>query len=187
MPNNLTGDYDVVAAFSLQAVDRILAAMHRGKHLPHSLSMAVDDIPQLRLGVAAVGVIDRYGEAVADRVTIKQVAYARPLSKVVDSDVINRLDPVVNWRAYSKLGLLPDVSLAGSSYLSGVAQLQLGPPTMQLPRGSSGTFAGSSHASLDSLLHRPAYTRVERVYARRHRDFVRRAQRNVSPQERRSS
>ena len=45
MANDLTGDYDVVAAFSLGAVNRILAAMHRGNRLPHSLSMAIDDLP----------------------------------------------------------------------------------------------------------------------------------------------
>ena len=64
MANDLTGDYDVIAAFSLGAVNRILAAMHRGNRLPHSLSMAVDDYPEFPLGAVAVSVVDKYGDAV---------------------------------------------------------------------------------------------------------------------------
>src|SRR5579871_2252729 len=72
MANDLTGDYDVVTQFSLGAVNRILAAMHRGKRLPHSLSMAVDDLPNFRLGTIAVSVVDKFGEAVADPARVKQ-------------------------------------------------------------------------------------------------------------------
>ena len=46
MANQLTGDFDVVAQFSLPAVNRLLAAMHGIKRFPHSLSLRVDDVPR---------------------------------------------------------------------------------------------------------------------------------------------
>ena len=44
--NDLTGDFDVVAEFSLPAANRLLAAMHAIKRMPHSMALRVDDIPQ---------------------------------------------------------------------------------------------------------------------------------------------
>src|SRR5579872_6821570 len=99
MANDLTGDYDVVTQFSLGAVNRILAAMHRGKRLPHSLSMAVDDLPEFRLGAIAVSVVDKFGEAVADPARVKQAAYASAAaSPRLTEEVIRNVDPVVNGR-----------------------------------------------------------------------------------------
>ncbi len=152
MANDLTGDYDVLAAFSLGAVNRILAAMHCGNRLPHSLSMAVDDYPEFPLGAAAISVVDKYGEAVTDVMRVKRVAYANTAaSGPLSAEIIRNVDPVVNWRPDSggpqaihfssfdqQIGASAAAAAAlGSqefSMVSGVAQLQLGPPTMQLPR-----------------------------------------------------
>jgi hypothetical protein len=157
MANDLTGDYDVVAAFSLGAVDRILAAMHRGNRLPHSLSMAVNDFPSLNLGAAAVSVVDKLGNAIADAARVKTAAAAvTPPGNLRSEEVLSNVDPVVNWRPDpSAPGGPQEIRLAGPgipggviggpgasidfSYLSGVAQLQLGPPTMQLGRGETAT------------------------------------------------
>jgi hypothetical protein len=44
MPNDLTGDFDVVADFAIPAVDRVQATMHRSERFLHSLTVRVDDI-----------------------------------------------------------------------------------------------------------------------------------------------
>ena len=49
MANDLTGDFDVVAEFSIPAANRVLAAMHRGKRFPHSMSTRVNLPPPLVL------------------------------------------------------------------------------------------------------------------------------------------
>src|SRR5579862_7877132 len=154
MANDLTGDYDVVTQFSLGAVNRILAAMHRGKRLPHSLSMAVDDLPEFRLGAIAVSVVARFGKANVDSARVKQTAYTSSASSPrLTEEVIRNVDPVVNGRlppagpqplqvADFQLNVGDDANLGDIfrvpteeySYLSGIAQLQLGPPTMQLER-----------------------------------------------------
>jgi peroxiredoxin len=159
MPNDLTGDYDVVAQFSLDAVNRILAGMHRGKRLPHALSMAVDDYPDPRTGVGFVSIVDRLGNAVLDPAKVRKTAREGFSSAALTAEVIRNVDPVVNWRpdpppppamqtmsGPSDLGI-GALGIAGTqtsvidgigiseeySHLSGVAQLQLGPPTMKLP------------------------------------------------------
>ena len=45
MANELTGDFDVVAEFSIAAANRVLAAMHATERLPHSMTLRVDDNP----------------------------------------------------------------------------------------------------------------------------------------------
>ncbi len=146
MANVLTGDYDAVAAFSLGAVNRILAAMHRGQRLPHSLSMAVDDFPTLHLGVAAVAIVSVRGEAIPDVRIVKRSAHALAVRGAPAEQVLRNVDPVVNWRADSVERR--EIAMPGAaaripgpdsdySFLAGVAQLQLGPPTMQLPPGQT--------------------------------------------------
>ena len=159
MPNDLTGDYDVVAQFSLDAVNRILAGMHRGKRLPHALSMAVDDYPDPRIGVGFVSIVDRLGEAVLDPAKVRKAAYASFSSAALTEEVIRNVDPVVNWRpdppgppsmqtmsgpsgqdiggvtiGGTHTSVIEGIEISQDySHLSGIAQLQLGPPTMQLP------------------------------------------------------
>ena len=42
MANALTGDFDVVAEFAMPAANRVLATLHRGERVPHSVSVRVD-------------------------------------------------------------------------------------------------------------------------------------------------
>ena len=49
MANDLTGDFDVVAEFSIPAANRVLAAMHRGGRVSHSWTLRVDDYNHLRV------------------------------------------------------------------------------------------------------------------------------------------
>jgi hypothetical protein len=74
MANALTGDFDIVAEFTLGAANRVLAAMHCGERLPHSWSLQVDDytqypvIPVSRAREASVirSIVDSFGQAVTD-------------------------------------------------------------------------------------------------------------------------
>jgi len=155
--NNLTGDYDALAAFSLDAVDRVLAAMHRGKRLPHSLSMYVSDEPHINLGMTAVSMLDKFGDVLSDtrRVKAGALAVVARSKGPIPQEVLRNVDPVVNLRPSSsgtREIQLPGVDLAAgidivgpgiipggadSDFLFGVAQLQLGPPTMQIPSNRS--------------------------------------------------
>jgi hypothetical protein len=70
MANALTGDFDVVAQFSILAVDRILAAMHQTERFLHSISVRIDDNPHRGPIVnwpTVVGVVDSFGDAVANQ------------------------------------------------------------------------------------------------------------------------
>ena len=140
MANDLTGDYDVVASFSLGAVNRILAAMHRGKRLPHALSMAVD-LPARGLGVVAVSVVDHYGSAVTEASAVRQTAYSSlavsQAAGLINAEVIRNVDPVVNWRSEPLAAQVPVIQ-ATPAFHVGVAQLQLGPPTMHPGVGGRG-------------------------------------------------
>ena len=64
MNNELRGAFDVVAEFSVPAINRVLAAMDRGKRLMHSASFRVDDRPH---SVGTRGVVDLSGLALTTR------------------------------------------------------------------------------------------------------------------------
>ncbi len=72
MANDLTGDFDVMAEFTIPAANRVLAAMHRGGRIPHSWSLRVDDyhfrIPSdvTKVATGIRGVVDAFGDAVTD-------------------------------------------------------------------------------------------------------------------------
>lgn len=169
MSNELTGDYDVVVQFTSGAVNRILAAMHRGNRLLHSVSARVDDNPAFsRLVTLAV---DHAGYAVSDpnaaasfRAPLAAVAAgpstsssASPLP-AVDHPPAREVSPrppaiptatvarrsfpanaatLINTQA-TIAELLKQVD--HYSHLNGVAQMQLGAPTISLPEsGVHGT------------------------------------------------
>jgi hypothetical protein len=127
MANSLTGDFDVVAEFSLPAVNRILAAMHHCERFLHSISVRVDDSPHpSRPGwPTAVGVIDTFGDAIADQ---QRIGTRNPFpgpGAVKDAN-------------FSRVGALLNPDLLGGviaplppSNIRGVAQLQLFPPTVE--------------------------------------------------------
>ena len=115
--------------------------MHRGNRIPHSLSMAVNDFPNFRLGATAVSVVDALGKAVGNPSVVKQTAYAAPAASLLTAEVLENVDPVVNWRPDptgpremqlpGPAGPNPAFQPPGapaSTFLSGVAQLQLGRP-----------------------------------------------------------
>ncbi len=130
MANDLTGDFDVVAEFSVLAADRALAAMHRCERLLHSLSIRVNDIPPHRfpVGPVVVGAVDTFGEVVVNqRQVVKGNSFPGALAA---TDVVYAgLDVLVNAGVAVEAPITP-------SYLQGVAQLQLDPPTIEVPDAS---------------------------------------------------
>ena len=167
MANDLTGDYDVVAEFSVLAVNRVLAAMHRGKRLPHSLSMAVDNSPNIALNKTVVSAVDTRGAAIADSKRIKSfLSSIVPTASILTQDVIRTVDPVINWRpapdapravkfsTTSKQVISPTQNLGvahDSNFMSGVALMQLGAPTISLPQNRTDR----------AEIHTPAMIRYE--------------------------
>jgi hypothetical protein len=118
MANDLTGDFDVVAEFTIPAANRILAAMHRGSRLPHSWSLRVDNSTHIHipLGTTATvtgvrSVVDKFGEALTDPGAVSKVSLpARAVSVInVNTDFpVNLPKPApVNMGSPS---IRPDVS-----------------------------------------------------------------------------
>ncbi|HEX2721758.1 MAG TPA: TlpA disulfide reductase family protein [Gemmatimonadaceae bacterium] len=134
MPNELTGDFDVVAQFAVPAANRILAAMHQVGRFPHAMSLRVKDIPPLRpfpgLAPAVVATIDSFGDPVSNPGRIAD-DYQHP-GIMASTDAIHfNLDPIVNL---GNAGIL--VQPLEPSNLKGRAQLQLFPPTVEIPDDS---------------------------------------------------
>ncbi len=133
MANDLTGDFDVVAEFAIPAADRVLAAMHRSERFLHSLTLRVDDNPPPGSKVSKptiVGSVDAFGDP-----TVNHTQIGRPIplpgQLSATNPIYSLLDPVVNT------GLL--VATEGTivpSHLQGRAQLQLAPPTLEVPDAS---------------------------------------------------
>ena len=135
MANDLTGEFDVVAEFATQTVNRVLAGMHRAERFPHSITVRVDDTPHVHPGVnttSIVAVMDGFGDPVVNHQRI-----GRPQPLVFEAASANRayalMDPVVN---FGTAGF--EVPPIVPSNLQGRAQLQLFPPTLEIP-DSSGT------------------------------------------------
>ena len=130
MANDLTGDFDVVAEFTIDAANRVLAAMHRGKRFPHSMSIQVNPRPPLAATTEVPGrairtLVDQYGEALDDPTYVAQPAVS--LRNVLLDPGLSAVDTLVNPRL-ERLG-----ALEPPTNLSGVAQLQLSAPTMIPP------------------------------------------------------
>ena len=133
---NLTGDFDVIAQFAVPAVNRILAAMHRVERFPHSVAMRVDDTsgPGTHDWPTLVGVVDIFGEAASDHVSIRD---PRP------SDLADLISG--NRRSSRLLDGVANIEVAGillepiqPSRLKGRAQAQLSPPAIEI-NDTSGT------------------------------------------------
>src|SRR5712692_3324431 len=128
MANDLTGDFDVVAEFTIDAVNRVLAAMHSGNRFPHTWSLAVDDTPQSSL--VARSAVDPFGDAVTDPGLIARAVARAPSSLRGPSASglpTSALEPwVVNP------GLHRSPALGDRSHLKGVAQLQLAAPMISM-------------------------------------------------------
>lgn len=128
MANELTGDFDVVAEFSLPAVNRLLAAMHAIKRFPHSLSLRVDDIPQPPGGFRppVFEIIDVLGESVSNPRRIRRPDLVSTEPPAAGS-AFSRFDGIVNT-VHGQLEIPPIVP----SQLQGRAQLQFSPPTLEI-------------------------------------------------------
>ena len=133
MPNDITGDFDVVAEFSIAAANRILAAMHATERFPHSLTLRVDDNPPPGPKAprpSVLGVIDPSGEPTVNH---DEIGTPIPLPGRVSADdpLFRTLDPVVNTDGLS--AFIPPVI---PSKLQGRAQLQVFAPTLEVPDGT---------------------------------------------------
>lgn len=142
MPNDLTGDFDVVAEFTVPAVNRVLAAMHSRERFLHSLTLRVDDNPPpgSRFDTpAVVGVIDAVGDPVSDheriRTAMPQPHFPSP------STPATAVDSVVNAHVEGM-----NIAPLTPSHLKGRAQVQVGPPSIELS-----TSETSFTASLDMM------------------------------------
>jgi hypothetical protein len=157
MANDLTGDFDVVAQFTIPAANRVLAAMHRGGRLPHSWALRVDNYRHLKIfsnaatvetGIRAV--VDSLGEAVTDpgivaKATFKpsSVGAVNPnLDFPVNLPKPTPLPPILATRTtiseeLDRAHLLTPAELERASHLVGVAEVQLGAPTISLGRSST--------------------------------------------------
>jgi len=135
--NNLTGDFDVVAEFSIPGVDRMLAAMHQAGRFFHSVSVHVDDNPHPSEPIrpTLVGVVNEFGEAVANQQQIGRLAPSP--EPVAATDVTYAfIDPLVNPSA-----LVFGQHKPRPSHIQGRAQLQLSPPTFSIPDSSGRNIA----------------------------------------------
>jgi peroxiredoxin len=131
MANELTGDFDVVAEFSIPAVNRLLAAMHRIERFPHSMSLRVDDDPPAGskgLRPTIVDALDAFGDPKPDHTTIPPISWP---------DASSNGDP-----RHARFDAIVNADLLGAaiepivpSRLRGRAQLQVSPPTFALAPG----------------------------------------------------
>ena len=138
MANNVVGNYDVVVQVSLAAVDRFLAVMHECGRFLHSTSGYVNDVapPPVHLPphpilppIVFTGVEDAFGNAIANQRQIPR----RPFTGTVAvNNVLSALrPPIVNpgWVIFPPPVIIP-------SNLSGHVQLQVFPPTIDVPDAS---------------------------------------------------
>ena len=180
MPNDFTGDFDIVAEFTLGAANRILAAMHRGARLPHSWSLQVDDYTHFHIPLTGVkqapvirSIVDNFGDAVTDPGRAANPSVARafglgstPINPAVDipvntprSSAADTSSPATSQHLRDagsttahELGAAEILSLGAlerASHLTGVAQLQMGAPTISL--------AGNSDTAV--VVHTPVMAR----------------------------
>jgi AhpC/TSA family protein len=129
MANSLTGDFDVVAEFSLPAVNRVLAAMHQCERLLHSIAVRVDDTPPrgpMGQHPTAVGVVDAFGDALANPRGIR--IPPNEAAGTATAAVLAGLGAIVN-----RADLVANAGQITPSNLKGVAQIQLYAPTVSIP------------------------------------------------------
>ena len=147
MANTLTGDFDVVAQFSVAAVNRILAAMHQCERFLHSVSGYIDDLPHPDSpqtgGAVLTGAMDLFGDAIVE---MRQISGTRPpaIAGLTATNV-----------AYSILGEIVNPSLVSSaiqptkevpSNLKGRVQLQLSAPTIDVPDATGKNLSATINA-----------------------------------------
>jgi peroxiredoxin len=133
MPNDLTGDFDVVAEFAITAANRVLAAMHRIQRFPHSLAIRVDDSPPPDPKVnqpSIVASVDTFGDPSVNHNLIGSRSDLLGQFSAADPLYLT-LDPLVNAEVVGAT-----VGPIVPSHLQGRAQLQLFPPSIEVADGS---------------------------------------------------
>ena len=148
MANNVVGNYDVVVQVSLQAVDRFLAVMHECERFLHSTSGYINDVapPPSHLPphpipppIVFTGVEDAFGNAIANQRQIPRQSFT---GTVAVNDVLAALrSPIVN----PGQGLFPPPVIIPSN-LSGQVQLQIFPPTIDVPDASGTNLSVTMNA-----------------------------------------
>lgn len=129
MANDLTGQFDAVVEFSVGAVNRLLAAMHRSERFLHSVTFRVDDVPRpfntVTVQPSVLASRDAFGDPTANQ---DQVGRPIPVSGPLPARIplLSVVDTVVN------LNIAGATTAVQPSFLKGVAQLQLSPPELFL-------------------------------------------------------
>ena len=143
MPNELTGDFDIVAQFAVGTVNRMLAAMHRAERFPHSATLRVDDIAPPTHGYhppVLTAVLDSFGDAIVNHQRIGRPDLRIPAS--VFGTGARVFDPIINP------GFDLDIDPLPPSNLQGRAQVQLFPPTLE----AAATTGSSLSVRLEMLV-----------------------------------
>ena len=145
MANTLTGDFDVVAQFSVPAVNRILAAMHQCERFLHSVSGYIDDTTPPGSGTHGpilTGGTDKFGDPIVE---LRQIAGVRPqqLGTVATNDLsFTVLGEIVN--PFNN-GVLAAETIQPSN-LKGKVQLQVSAPTVDVPDATGKNLAVTMNA-----------------------------------------
>jgi hypothetical protein len=132
MANGVTGNYDVVVQVSLAAVDRFLAVMHECERFLHSISGYLNDTapqqPDLP-PIVLTGVADEFGNAIANQQRIPRQRFTGTIA--INDPISGLRPPIVNpgWVIFPPPVIIP-------SNLSGQVQLQIFPPTIDVPDAS---------------------------------------------------
>src|SRR6516164_5113532 len=133
MPNSLTGDFDLVAQFSVSTVNRVLAAMHSNGRFLHSIAARIDDNPPPGTVVTRptmVGSVDTFGDPIVNHGRIGKPD-PFPGALAATSAINADLDQLVNVDT-----LVATTGDIVPSKLQGRLQAQLFPPTIGVPDAS---------------------------------------------------
>jgi hypothetical protein len=136
MANVFTGDFDVVAECSMPAANRVLAGMQRVERFPHSMALHIDDKQHLHPVVGtnpvAVELIDAFGDTTVNHRHIGPPGEIFGAA-VGTSATLTGLDALLNG---DFIGATEDPITP--SNLSGKAQLQVSPPTIEVADAAAG-------------------------------------------------
>jgi peroxiredoxin len=147
MANSVTGNYDVVVQISLAAVDRFLAVMHECGRFLHSTSGYLNDVapPKLHLPpIVFTGFADEFGNAIANQQRIPRQQFTGTVA--INGAILGLRPPIVNpgWIVFPPPTITP-------SNLSGQVQLQISPPTIDVPDASGTNLSVTLNAMVRYL------------------------------------
>jgi peroxiredoxin len=134
MANILTGDFDVVAQFTVPAVNRILAAMHQCERFLHSVSGFIDDTQPPhgpdQFHPTLTGGRDRFGDPIVNaRLISGRPQLTAALAAAAAAPALSRFGDIVNPNF---AGMFEPEKVVPSN-IKGRVQLQLSAPTMDVP------------------------------------------------------